>query len=415
MTDDRVIEYLRSRGQAQPPVELVPSVMAAVDAAPSLRSRFAAYLPAAAVAGAVAIVAIVALLLGQSPNVGPGPSPSRAPTPHPASIEELQAAVTAATERLAEAPGVQGTQTSTIEEYLASAVWFDWRPNGDQLAISRTDIDVSVPWWTDPDGEPLRVGERIETQISVLAGDEFYRTEEGAWIVSDRSDAPPVLAYGIGLFSGEIPVARLFGEAGDMVVSRREMEDGGELWIVEGRQDGGTAISVWRIRPDGSLASWARKGTDVTLLPDLGPTSGSSGFTIEFTPVEDPEPIPAPDPDAAPDTADFGLPADFPLAAPEAARLRTMTDEQVAADLASDPESAEAQYVTFIMGEGGLNPPTGVTARNLLIFAYEECAGLSPPPPPQWRRERMGQPVGFENFIHTARGFAQRLICPGEP
>lgn len=96
----------------------------------------------------------------------------------------------------------------------------------------------------------------------------------------------------------------------------------------------------------------------------------------------------------------------------EAARLRTMTDEQVAADLASAPESGEAQYVTFMMDEGGLNPPTGVTERNLLIFAYEECAGLSPPPPPKWRRERLGQPVGFENFVHTARGFAHRQICP---
>ena len=99
---------------------------------------------------------------------------------------------------------------------------------------------------------------------------------------------------------------------------------------------------------------------------------------------------------------------------PGAARLRTMTDEQVAAELAGDPESAEAQYVTFMTDEGGLNPPSGVTERNLLIFAYEECAGLAPPPPPEWRRERLGQPVGFENFVHTARGFAHRLICPSE-
>ncbi len=92
-----------------------------------------------------------------------------------------------------------------------------------------------------------------------------------------------------------------------------------------------------------------------------------------------------------------------------------MTDEQVAAELDRNPQSAEAEYVTFILGEGGLNPPAGVTARSLLIFAHEECAGLSPVPPSEWRRERLGEEVGFENFVHTARGFANRMICPDGP
>lgn len=98
-----------------------------------------------------------------------------------------------------------------------------------------------------------------------------------------------------------------------------------------------------------------------------------------------------------------------------AVELRAMSDGQVADDLEADPESAEAQYVRFILRDGGLRPPTGVTPRTLLIFAYEECAGLSPSPPPEWRRERLGEPVGFENFVHTARGFAGRLICPDGP
>lgn len=94
-------------------------------------------------------------------------------------------------------------------------------------------------------------------------------------------------------------------------------------------------------------------------------------------------------------------------------RLRSMTDEQVVAYLEGNPESGEAQYVEFMLSaEAGLNPPTGVTERNLLVFAYEDCGGRRPPPPPDWRRERVGQPVGFENFVHTARGFANRLICP---
>jgi len=99
-----------------------------------------------------------------------------------------------------------------------------------------------------------------------------------------------------------------------------------------------------------------------------------------------------------------------------AAGFRSMTDEEVAAHLDGNPESVEAQYAEFMLSpEAGLGPPTGTTERNLLIFAHEECAGSSPAPPPEWRRERLGEPVGFENFVHTARGFAHRVICPDEP
>lgn len=94
-------------------------------------------------------------------------------------------------------------------------------------------------------------------------------------------------------------------------------------------------------------------------------------------------------------------------------RLRSMSDEQVATYLETNPESGEAEYVGFILSpEAGLGAPTGVTERTLLIFAYEECADRSPTAPVEWRRERVGEPVGFENFVHTARGFAHRSICP---
>lgn len=100
----------------------------------------------------------------------------------------------------------------------------------------------------------------------------------------------------------------------------------------------------------------------------------------------------------------------------DAARLRSMSDEEVAAYLERNPESDEAEYAEWILSpEAGLNPPTGVTPRNVLIFAHEECAGSSPAPPAEWRRERLGEPVGFENFAHTARGFAHRMVCPDEP
>ena len=105
--------------------------------------------------------------------------------------------------------------------------------------------------------------------------------------------------------------------------------------------------------------------------------------------------------------------AEGPMAA---ARFQSMSDEEVAAYLADNPESAEARYAEWILSrEAGLNPPSGVTPRNVLIFAHEECADRSPPAPAEWRRERLGEPVGFENFVHTARGFARRMICPEVP
>ncbi|HSK93658.1 MAG TPA: hypothetical protein VLA76_06335, partial [Candidatus Angelobacter sp.] len=106
MTDDRVLEYLRSRGQAAPPVGLVTSVMTAVEAAPEPRSRFAALLPAAVATGAVAIIALVGLLFGPGRDVGPPPTPTASEAA--ATVVELEGAVAEATERLAEADAVEG-------------------------------------------------------------------------------------------------------------------------------------------------------------------------------------------------------------------------------------------------------------------------------------------------------------------
>jgi len=77
-TDERIAEYLRSRGVASPPVDLVDSVMAAVDAAPEPRSWFRANVPVLAAAGAAAVVLAVALLLGPFRDIGPAPAPPRA-------------------------------------------------------------------------------------------------------------------------------------------------------------------------------------------------------------------------------------------------------------------------------------------------------------------------------------------------
>jgi hypothetical protein len=322
VNDRQIIEYLRSRGRAEPPLELTRSVMAAIDEAPPARSWFSAYLPAFVAAGAVAVVAVLALLLGPGRGVGPAPTPSPTPavsTPSPAgsvTLGALEAAVTAALDRLADSGGVQGTQTYSIEHYLASATWFDWRPGGEQVVITRTDIDASAPWWTDPDGEPLTVGERIDTQISVISGERFYRTERGAWVVASREDAPGALAWPTGVLSGAVPPLAGVETDADVVVSRHDLQDGGETWVLELAHDDGAAIVDWRMDAQGRLVSYAVQGVGVTVAPSVDLGRVSTRAVIEFTPVADPEPIPAPDPDSAPDPADFGLPADFPLDAP---------------------------------------------------------------------------------------------------
>lgn len=320
MSERVVIDYLRARSQVEPPPGFVHSVMAAIDEAPPARSRFSAFLPAAAVAGVVGVIAVTVLLLGRGPNVGPSPSQSAVPSATSATFAELEAAVTTATERLAEG-AVQGRQTFHIEGYLASAAWFDWRPSGDHVVIVREDIDVSAPWWADPDGEPLTVGERVDTRIAVVVDGAMYRSENGAWVIEDPPRGP--LTWGIGMLSGEIPATGAPEPDADVQITRRDLDDGGELWTLELVEDDDSVSAEWLIGTDGVLDAYTANGpqltiggVDVRLTPDQGRPTGGARSVFEFTPVDDPQPIAVPDPDGAPDPADLGLPADFPLAPP---------------------------------------------------------------------------------------------------
>jgi hypothetical protein len=324
MSERVVIDYLRTRGRVESPPGFARSVMAAIDEAPPARSWFSAFLPAAAVAGVVAIIAMT-VLLAQGPNVGPGPSRSPAPLPSAAgaTLGELEAAVTAATERLA-AGAVAGRHTSHIEQYLSSVTWFDWRPNGDHVVITREDIDVTAPWWADPEGEPLTVGERIDTRISVVVGSALYRSEDGEWVVEDAPRGP--LTWGVGMLSGQLRAVSRASSNDDIRVTRRDLDDGGEVWTLA--HDGALSSVEWRIGSDGVLDSYAVdgaeitiEGVDVTVAPDDGLPTATTRSVIEFTPVEDAQPILAPDIDGVPDPADFGLPADFPLATPPSTQL----------------------------------------------------------------------------------------------
>lgn len=80
MSDERIVEYLRSRGHATPPLDLVGSVVEAIADAPRQRHNwFAPFLPGIAAVGAAAIVVVAAMLVSQG-SVG-GPDPTESPPP----------------------------------------------------------------------------------------------------------------------------------------------------------------------------------------------------------------------------------------------------------------------------------------------------------------------------------------------
>jgi hypothetical protein len=80
VSDEQILEYLRARGRVEPPVDLASSIVDAVADAPQRRtSHFALWLPAVTAVGAATLIAVVTILLGQAPNIGPSPAPSPAP------------------------------------------------------------------------------------------------------------------------------------------------------------------------------------------------------------------------------------------------------------------------------------------------------------------------------------------------
>jgi len=80
VNDERINDYLRERGRVVVPLDLVESVADAVATTPQAREWWLnAWIPAFAAVGAAAVILVVSLVIGQTPDVGPQPAPSASP------------------------------------------------------------------------------------------------------------------------------------------------------------------------------------------------------------------------------------------------------------------------------------------------------------------------------------------------
>lgn len=92
MSDEPIVEYLRSRAQVRPPMDLVVSIADAVEGVPQQRhSWLAPFMPAAAAVAAAAVVVLAAVLVGGDPAFGPGPggTPTQTELPSPTAAPAL--------------------------------------------------------------------------------------------------------------------------------------------------------------------------------------------------------------------------------------------------------------------------------------------------------------------------------------
>ena len=382
MSERVVIDYLRTRGRVEPPTGFVRSVMGAIDDAPPTRSWFSALLPAAAVAGVMVAIALTALLLGQDPNVGPVPSQSAAPSPSAtsATLEELEAAVTAATEVLRSHEGVEGIGTSYVFDEVGAASWFTWRANGDQVVVNRSDLDVTESgWWLATEAEPPSRGVRIQTTIQVIAGDGYFFTRgevsgDDAWVAGLRDGSPDILGIPfpaaldgrVDPWQGEF-VLTLDGE-----VSVARPADGGEVWTLTRPVREGSLVQTFEIGPDGALRSISHELVGVNLTPDERPITSAH---VQLTVLDAPEPILPPDTDSPPDPAAFGMP-DLSLApGPSESRLDYREYVEVALDAletyhwnARDVDWAAARSAAL---DGLPDEPTAGQAHQRIVAAIQ--------------------------------------------
>lgn len=259
---------------------------------------------------AIAVVALAALAVGRIP-IRTGPS-----------VADLNAAVNASVAALAASPAVEGVQESYIFDHLASATWFDWRPDGAAVVIQRHDVDVAESgWWADPAEGPPSVGTNVTTTIRVLVGATFYEAVQmqgqsgGTWTVLDSQEAPHgALALGLAILSDGEWVLGVDAKE-DGAVEHAVRSDGGSTWTFTSPDQDGSVVQRWQIAADGELTSWSfeRLDSDGFNSRIADPTTAGR---MTFLPVSAPDPIRAPDLDDEPNVTQLGLPESFPMAAP---------------------------------------------------------------------------------------------------
>jgi hypothetical protein len=139
--DDQIIEYLRARSRAEPPIDLVESVVDAIAEVPQRRAAwFGPLLPAAAAIAAAAAVTVAVLILTSVPQVGPTPEPSPSASvqeePGEVLLEEGDVVVMPAVD----ADGVYGTITiergRTRESYEGWETGNPWEAHFVELHVA---------------------------------------------------------------------------------------------------------------------------------------------------------------------------------------------------------------------------------------------------------------------------------------
>lgn len=192
MTDDRIIEYLRSRGRVEPPLDLVSSVVDAVDRAPQHRSWFTPFVPALVVTGAAAVILALAVLIGQG---GPPTGGPQSPTQEP-SASSVPSTTPEAT--------AEPTESQTQEPIGASV--FD---DPDSCQDDSVGYRVAFPdnwWWNQP----------FESEIGPHANCRYFAPDFfDAATVSREQPIPE----GVAIFVSIIGPDGALGQVGDVVTS----------------------------------------------------------------------------------------------------------------------------------------------------------------------------------------------------
>lgn len=161
MNDERIVDYLRSRARATPPMDLVGSIADAIEGVPQHgHSWFAPFMPAAAAVAATAVVLVAAILVGQGPDAGPPPpggsptegelappSPSPSPTPAPTLLQPGDSVTIEAVD----ADGRWGTVTLTRGEDVGGY--------GDgSVSAEAFVVEVHVAYLADESPDPPHFG-----------------------------------------------------------------------------------------------------------------------------------------------------------------------------------------------------------------------------------------------------------------